>query len=211
MSAELTTFTGAALMAGATGDGEITPTKLDLAAAEKYVILPGCVDPEHKGKTTYTTVLRVDFSMIKNPYSVRDTSPFKIQVYDKYDAATGTLSGLIQETKTSIIPQSMYEKNVVTGLSLSVLDPVVQEASVQSYGFTTSSDIPGAKVGGASSDMMSAIHIFFPYSGSGPVITKDPNNAATDVVDIFVDGDKSPISGAPAYSVDTSLTYNEFC
>ena len=89
---------------------------------------------------------------------------------------------------------------------MSVLDPVVQEASVQSYSFTISSDIPGAKVGGVSSDMMSAVHIFFPQ-----VITKDPKNAGSDVIDIFVNGDKSPISGAPLYSVDTSLTYNEFC
>ena len=109
VNSELTTFTGAALMAGATGTGKITPTKLELSAAEKYVILPGCVDPANKGKTTYNTQLKVDFSMIKNPYSVKNTSPFKIQIYDKYDAATGTLSGFIQETKTSIIPQAMYE------------------------------------------------------------------------------------------------------
>jgi hypothetical protein len=57
-------------MASATGTNKITQTKLEIGAAEKYVILPGCVDAANKGKTTYSTIAKVGFSMIKNPYAV---------------------------------------------------------------------------------------------------------------------------------------------
>lgn len=193
-------------MASLTGTNVITHEKLEIGAAEKYVILKGCIDPSLKGGNVYNSLINIDFSLIKNPYSVRNSSPFKMQIYKEYNKVTDVLSVFIAETKTSIIPAAMYTKNIVTGISLAVLDPIVQEASTQTYTFTTKSDMPGGTLAGASSGMMSAIHIFFPI-----VITKDASNTGSNVIEILVNESSTPITGTPSFTVDTSLNYNELC
>jgi len=45
-----------------------------------------------KGRSSLTTKLTISFTNIKNPYAVRDTSNFNIEVYKKYDSGSNVLS-----------------------------------------------------------------------------------------------------------------------
>jgi len=65
----------------------------------------------------------VKFSQITNPYAVRDTSVFAIEVYKDYDS--GTLSKKIIETATSTIPASLYTMGEIQAVNLAASNSIV--------------------------------------------------------------------------------------
>lgn len=67
-------------------------------------------------------------------------------------------------------------------MKLTIANPIVQEKSVQSFLCKLTSDIPGTMVSGASSDIMQALHIYFPHA-----ILKDDANVGTNVIKLYVD------------------------
>lgn len=77
------------------GGTALTPEKLETAAAEKYVILKGCMANSLKKAKQVNYDMRVSLSNIKNPYAVRHTSPFKMEIYGAYDSGTNVLSSFI--------------------------------------------------------------------------------------------------------------------
>ena len=58
----------------------ISPVAQDLTSTTaKYVILPGCVGASLQANPLQVTAsIEVAFSNIRNPYSVRETSPFLV-------------------------------------------------------------------------------------------------------------------------------------
>jgi len=99
--------------------------------------------------------------------------------------------------------------NVLSDTSLTATNLIVQEATVQTYKFTTSSILPGVKFQddlATSSDRMLALHIFFPET-----IHKDPENAQNEVVTITGVDEPIVLNGDPSFQIDTSMNYNELC
>jgi len=90
------------------GDNDVTdktPVDKDLTSPlGKYVIIKGC---DYTGyidqRRRINQRIWIKFNEITNPYSVRDTSVFKMEVYKDWDATNG-LQRKIIETQTSVIP-----------------------------------------------------------------------------------------------------------
>ena len=62
------------------------PIKKDLTSETKWVLFEGCIRLPIK-RVGSSGVLKVDmkFNSITNPYSVRDTSKFIVEIYKTYD------------------------------------------------------------------------------------------------------------------------------
>ena len=110
---ELTTYTGGYLMVGKTdtvvngaGSVPITSEVVDsdlTSASGKYVILRGCHGAGLAAKPkSILSIIDITFNAISNPYSVRHTSNFKIQVFRNWDAATKTASLQIIEANAPV-------------------------------------------------------------------------------------------------------------
>jgi hypothetical protein len=71
------------------------------SATGKYVIIKGCQDNsllnsnQAKKPTTIDQILTVQMGTIKNPYSVRDSEPFIIEVYKNWDSTNGPQNMII--------------------------------------------------------------------------------------------------------------------
>jgi hypothetical protein len=107
--AELTTYAGGYLMVGPTdttvnaaGTEDITNQVVhsDLTSASgKFVIVRGCHGAGLADKPkSILQIIDITFNAISNPYSVRHTSGFKIQVFRNWDEATKTPSLQMIET-----------------------------------------------------------------------------------------------------------------
>ena len=203
VDSSLTVFTGGTMMLDENGGSDLTPVDSDLTSASKWVILKGCQNTAFQNANSINQLLEVQFSQIKNPFSVRDTSPFVIQVFKDWSAANGLENQIIQTNAKILL--SHYSVNSLTFGSLTATNKIVQEATTHTYEFTTSSIIPGTSPGGAASDIMPAFHIFFPRA-----LTKDETNQQADVITISGTNSVS-VSGTPSYEVDASLNYNELC
>lgn len=169
------------------------------------MVIKGCHAAiyQNKQQTAITQKLTVRFKQIRNPYSVRNTSPFKVEVYKKFTG--GVLSQKIITTK-AIILGSQYSINNMNSFNLTATITTVQEPTTHSFAFLLKSIIPGSKPGGVSSDIMPAIHIYFPTT-----LTQDPNNKASNPVNIVGKTSQITVSGSPTFKVDSTLTYNEEC
>jgi hypothetical protein len=84
---------------------------------------------------------------------------------------SNVLSNKILETRASdtFVPQSLYTLNSISEFSLSATNRVVQETTIHTFKFKTSSQIPSVA---QDSDILTGFHIFFPDT-----IQKDPTNA----------------------------------
>ena len=93
------------------GRREITriPETSDLSTdGNKFVIIKGCDYAPRSKPKKITQKINLLFDSITNPYSVRETSVFKIEVYKEYTQSEG-LKLKIQETTQSTIPASLFK------------------------------------------------------------------------------------------------------
>jgi len=70
----------------------------------------------------------------------------------------------------------------------------------------TKSVIPGSAPGGAASGILPGIHIYFPQT-----LVKDPNNKASNPINIVGIGVSVSLGGSPTFQVDQTLLYHEEC
>lgn len=200
---------GEEMMLAPDNTNDITSQKvaedLGAATAEKFVVMKGCHAAQFQNKqmSAITQKLTVRFKQIKNPYSVRDTSPFKVEVYKKF--TNGVLAQKILTTK-AIILASQYKINNMDSFNLTATLKTVQEPTTHSFAFALKSIIPGSKPNGISSDITPAIHIYFPTT-----LTQDPKNKASNPANIVGKTSQVSLNGSPTYKVDSTLTYNEEC
>jgi len=101
-------------------------------ATDKYVVLKGCHGGRYQNKalTSISQKLTTVFKQIKNPFSVRNTSPWKIEVYKTLSGST--LSGKIIETD-AIISSSQYSIETMDTLALDATLKTVQEATTHKF------------------------------------------------------------------------------
>lgn len=94
------------------------PITKDLTSETKWVLFEACIKLPSKSVGS-SGVLKVDmkFNSITNPYSVRDTSKFIVEIYKNYDKATGILSKKIIEYNQNIIEKAKYLPLTVSQLT----------------------------------------------------------------------------------------------
>lgn len=84
-------------MASISGGNNPTVVEQDFTTqSNQYMIIEGC-----KFSGTLTNGISLTFVNMINPYIVKTTDPFKIQIYKSYDSATKTLSKEIQSITTA--------------------------------------------------------------------------------------------------------------
>lgn len=144
--AELTAYAGGYLMVAKTdtvvngaGTDEITSEVVDsdlTSASGKYVIVRGCHGEGLAAKPkSILQIIDITFTAISNPYSVRHTGGFKVQVFRNWDAASKTASLQIIETNAEV-PGSKYAPGPLSGYELTASNRVVQEATEHTHKFT---------------------------------------------------------------------------
>jgi hypothetical protein len=74
------------------GNIDRVPIKKDLTSETKWVLFDSCIRKPSGFANNGNTKIVMYFDSITNPYSVRDTSKFIVEVYKTFDKDTGTLS-----------------------------------------------------------------------------------------------------------------------
>ena len=197
-------FTGQNLMVTSSGGTTLTPVDSDLTSATgKFVTLQGCTNTALHGQRKVSDQVTVTFTNIGNPFSVRDTSSFNIEIFKSWDGTPKTgYSQKIIESPVSIITADKYEFGQVEQLQVTATNYTVQEHPTHNFEFDIQNLIPGT----SRTDIQPAFHVLFPTA-----FIKDPNNAGNNVISISsVDGSFS-VTGTPTFTTDVSLTYNTAC
>ena len=126
VESELTSYTADGLLKGADSSTKIQPVFKSLSGDTKSIIFKGCHDSALQGSTRPNSIiqnLNFVFSKIRNPYSVRTTSPLIIQVFKEWSAATGPTKQIIEARKP--ISASLFKQNLITSFSMSATNKIV--------------------------------------------------------------------------------------
>jgi hypothetical protein len=93
------------------------PIKKDLTSEVKYVLFDACIKTPSRVGNNGVTKIYMNFESITNPYSVRDTSKFIVEVYKTYDINTDTLGKKVIEYNQNIIEKDKYDPLTVSQLT----------------------------------------------------------------------------------------------
>ena len=142
------------------------------------------------------------FQQIKNPLAVRETSPFKIEVFKDWSEGTGLTKKII-ETKVSTIAARLFKVGQIEQVKLTATNTLVQENSEHTLVFTSSNEVPGTAGEGAYAGISPAIHVKYPPTFSLSAL--DPE------APVKLSGEVLSLVGSPTYTLDRSIIYNENC
>lgn len=143
-------------------------------------------------------VFNLELSNIINPYMVRPTSMFKIQIYKEWDAATNTPLKEIMSLTDYFLPASFFSTNSMVLVSFINSNYIVQEQGTVTLKFRMATDLPGTSV---AAGMMNAVHIRFPSAFTMPSNTGQPT----------LSGSSSGSITLISFIRDSEPTYDEDC
>ena len=231
-ASKLQKFKGAGMLLNDKGGKTQKPIASDYSQQKKWFIVKGCLNRKRipseggkkpKKKTGATEVRKLDLTLenVGHPLALMDTSPFEIEIWKDYDAATGP-SGKIAYLQIPI-PASKYVGGALSTFSMSALNRIVQEGDEHTLLFETEKIVPAQAADASKYEIVPGIHIMFPPR----IGTHEPKDEQTSQYDpVAVDlKDKCVITpGAtaantftvkttpgPLITIDESSTYDVDC
>ena len=107
------TYTVDSLLQGADGSTVGAPVEEVLTGDNKYVILPGCQNPDLRASQKVNAqTLIVTFDQIGNSFGVRETSVFTIGIYQDWSQLDG-LTNKIIGSDTITVAADLYQTNAI--------------------------------------------------------------------------------------------------